>query len=54
LRPEAQRNDRGGGFRNAFELGGFDEFCEFCEFCEYCDSRASNSVTRVDTRSPAS
>ena len=42
LRPDARRSDRGGGFTNASELGGFDEFCEFLP------SRASNCVTRVE------
>ncbi len=41
LRPELRRNDRGGGFTNASELGGFDEFCEFLP------SRASNWATRA-------
>jgi hypothetical protein len=40
LRPEARRNDRGVGFTNASELGGFELFCEFFP------NRASNSATR--------
>jgi len=41
LRPEARRSDRGAGFTNASELGGFEEFCEFFP------NRASNSPTRA-------
>ncbi len=37
----SRRSDRGGGFTNASELGGFEEFCEFF------DSGASSSVTRA-------
>jgi len=40
LRPEARRNDRGGGFTNTSELGGFEEFCEFFP------NRASNCEIR--------
>src|SRR5512135_194855 len=47
LRPERRRNDRGAGFPNPSDEGGFDEFQEFCP------SLASSSATR-STSPPAS